>query len=152
MLGAGVNCMNAERWFFDTNTLVYLFDLKAPEKQLASGRLWQKALDEAIPILSTQVLQEFFVTVTKSAKQSLPLPQARRVVLDFALTAEVVTVNIALIKRAIDRVETSGFSFWDSLIVETAIAADARYLWTEDLQHGQTIESLQICNPFILTP
>lgn len=141
--------MNDERWFFDTNILVYPFDPRAPEKQLAAGKLWQRALDEAIPICSTQVLQEFFVTVTKIAKQGMPLPEARRVVLEFAQVAEVMTITISLIERAIRRVEVSAFSFWDSLIVETAIAADARYLWTEDLQHGQVIETLQIINPFL---
>ncbi len=140
--------MNAERWFFDTNILVYLFDPQTPEKQLAAGKLWQSASDEAIPIISTQVLQEFFVTVTKAAKQGLPLPEARRVVLNFTVIAKVVAITVPLIERAIHRVETSGFSFWDSLIIETAIAANAHYLWTEDLQHGQTIGTLQICNPF----
>jgi predicted nucleic acid-binding protein len=143
--------MNAERWFFDTDILVYLFDPQAPEKQIAAGKLWQRASDEAIPVLSTQVLQEFFVTVTKAAKQGLPLPEARRVVFDFAVIAEVVTITVPLIERAIHRVETSGFSFWDSLIIETAMAADARYLLTEDLQHGQALGNLQICNPFVVS-
>lgn len=142
--------MNAERWFFDTNILVYLFDSHASEKQSAAGRLWQRASDEAIPVVSTQVLQEFFVTVTKLAKQGVPLPEARRVVLDFATIAEVVAVTVPLIEQAMRRVEASGFSFWDSLIIETAVAAEARYLWTEDLQHGQAIGALQICNPFAL--
>lgn len=140
--------MSAERWFFDTNILVYLFDPQAPDKQAAARGLWRRACDEAIPILSTQVLQEFFVTVTRSAKQGLPLPEARRVVLDFAVIAEMMAITVPLIERAIGRIETSGFSFWDSLIIETAIAANARRLWTEDLQHGQVIETLQICNPF----
>ena len=143
--------MNAERWFFDTNILVYLFDPQTPEKQIAAGKLWQKASDEAIPVLSTQVLQEFFVTVTKAAKQGLPLPEARLVVHDFAVIAEVVTITVPLIERAIHRVETCGFSFWDSLIIETAMAANARYLWTEDLQHGQALGTLQICNPFVVS-
>lgn len=140
--------MSAERWFFDTNILVYLFDPQAPDKQTAAEGLWQRASDEAIPILSTQVLQEFFVTVTKSAKQGLPLPEARLVVLDFAVIAEVVAITVPLIERAIRRVEASCFSFWDSPIIETALAADARRLWTEDLQHGQVIGTMQICNPF----
>ena len=56
--------MNGERWFFDTNVLVYLFDRNAPGKQAAARSLWDKACREATPILSLQVLQEFFVTVT----------------------------------------------------------------------------------------
>lgn len=57
--------MSGERWFFDTNILVYWFDPKAPGNQAASRELWYRACREATPVISTQVLQEFFVTVTK---------------------------------------------------------------------------------------
>jgi len=60
--------MTGERWFFDTNILVYLFDAKTSEKQAVARRLWERACREALPVLSTQVLQEFLVTVTKAVK------------------------------------------------------------------------------------
>ena len=66
--------MNGKRWFFDTNVLVYLFDPNAPDKQAAATSLWEKACREATPILSLQVLQEFFVTVTKTVKQGTCVP------------------------------------------------------------------------------
>ncbi|NEX19873.1 PIN domain-containing protein [Thiorhodococcus mannitoliphagus] len=140
--------MSAERWFLDTNVLVYLFDAKEPDKQAIAQSLWRRACQEAIPVLSTQVLQEFFATVTKAAKQGLPIATAREAILDFSEIAEVAEVTVPLIAAATRRIETSGFSFWDSLIIETALASGARRLWTEDLQDGQVIGDLTVVNPF----
>lgn len=140
--------MSGERWFFDTNILVYIFDAKAPDKQAAARRLWERACREAVPVLSTQVLQEFLVTVTKAVKQGLPMAAAREAVLEFADIAEVVPATVPLIAAASRRVEASGFSFWDALIVESAIDCGASTLWTEDLQDGQTFGKLVVVNPF----
>lgn len=140
--------MIGERWFFDTNILVYLFDAKTPEKQATARSLWDRACREAEPVLSTQVLQEFFVTVTKTVKQGLPISIARDAILEFTHISEVVPVTLPVIVSATQRVEASGFSFWDSLIVESAIDCGARRLWTEDLQDGQSFGELTIVNPF----
>lgn len=140
--------MSAEICFLDTNVLVYLFDCQAPEKQAAARRLWSRACTDGVPLLSTQVLQEFFVTVTRTAKQGLSPSQARQAMMAFAEAAEVVPVTVSLIETATRRVERSGFSFWDSLIVETAIDSGARWLFTEDLQDGQMIGQLKVTNPF----
>lgn len=140
--------MTAERWFFDTNILVYLFDAKTPGKQAPARNLWDRACREATPVLSTQVLQEFFATVTKAVKQGVPVPVARDAILGFADMAEVVTISVPLIAAATRRVEASGFSFWDSLIIESAIGCGAQRLWTEDLQDGQAFGDLVIVNPF----
>jgi predicted nucleic acid-binding protein len=140
--------MTAERWFFDTNILVYLFDATTPDKQAAARSLWDKACREATPVLSTQVLQEFFATVTKAVKQGVPVPTARDAILEFADMAEVVTISVPLIAAATRRVEASSFSFWDSLIIESAVGCGAQRLWTEDLQDGQTFGELMIVNPF----
>jgi predicted nucleic acid-binding protein len=85
--------MTAERWFFDTNILVYLFDAKTADKQAAARTLWDRACREATPVLSTQVLQEFFATVTKAVKQGVSVPTARDAILEFADMAEVVTIS-----------------------------------------------------------
>lgn len=140
--------MSVERWFFDTNILVYLFDSKAPIKRVAAQQLWERGCRDAVPVLSTQVLQEFFVTVTKAVKQGLPVRTAREALLDFADLADVVVPSVPVIAAATRRVEASGFSFWDSLIIESAIACGARRLWTEDLQSGQAFGDLLIVNPF----
>lgn len=140
--------MTVERWFFDTNVLVYLFDQKAPKKRAMAQDLWDRACREAVPVISTQVLQEFFVTVTKTVKQGLSVSTAREAILQFSEIAEVVAVSVPLIAAATRRVEVSGFSFWDGLIVESAIDCGARCLWTEDLQNGQAFGELVAVNPF----
>jgi len=140
--------MTAERWFFDTNILVYLFDAKTPDKQAKARGLWSQACKERTPVVSTQVLQEFFATVTKAVKQGVSVPKAREAILEFASMAELVTISVPLIAAATRRVEASGFSFWDSLIIESAIGCGAHRLWTEDLQDGQTFGELLIVNPF----
>ncbi len=140
--------MTSERWFFDTNVLVYLFDAKAPEKQRLAQDLFRKAVDDAQPVVSTQVLQEFFVTVTRTTKRGLPVNEARRFMMSLEKGVEVKLITSQVIFAATERVEQSGFSFWDSLIIESARAADVSVLWTEDLQHDQRIDGLRIRNPF----
>jgi len=140
--------MIGERWFFDTNVLVYLFDAKAPDKQAVARSLWDRACREAAPVLSTQVLQEFFATVTKTLKQGVSVPTAREAILAFSDTADMVSISVPLIVAATRRLETAKLSFWDSLIIESAIGSGARRLWTEDLQDGQTFGKLMIVNPF----
>lgn len=140
--------MTGERWFFDTNVLVYLFDAKAPDKQATARSLWDRACREAIPVISTQVLQEFFATVTKTVKQGVPVPAAREAIFAFSNTADMVSVSMPLIVVATRRLETANLSFWDSLIIESAISGGARRLWTEGLQDGQTFGALMVVNPF----
>ncbi|MEA3410393.1 MAG: PIN domain-containing protein [Pseudomonadota bacterium] len=140
--------MTGDRWFFDTNVLIYLFDTKAPDKQATAHNLWDQACRKAAPVLSTQVLQEFFATVTKTVKQGVPIPKAREAILEFSDIADIVTISVPLIATATQRVEVSSFSFWDSLIIESAIESGARRLWTEDLQDGQTFGELMVVNPF----
>jgi len=95
--------MTAERWFFETNILVYLFDAETPDKQAAARRLWVRACREATPVLSTQVVQEFFATVTKAVKQGVPVARARDAILGFADMVEVVTISVPLIAAATQR-------------------------------------------------
>jgi predicted nucleic acid-binding protein len=88
------------------------------------------------------------ITVTKKVKQGLSVSTARQSILQFAEIAEVVAISVPLVVAATRRVELSGFSFWDGLIVESAIDCGARRLWTEHLQDGQAFGKLVTVNPF----
>lgn len=147
--GFGKNFMIVERWFFDTNVLVYLFDAKAPEKQRIARELLERAAAEAQPVISTQVLQEFFVTVTREQERGLPVPVARQFMQDLKKTIEVRQITTGHIFAATERVEQSNISFWDGLIVETAREAGATILWTEDLHDGWNADGTQVRNPFV---
>ncbi len=135
--------MSDEVLFIDTNVLVYLFDHDAPAK---------KALAEAVfrepnLRLSTQVLQEFYVTVTRKLARPLSPVQALQAVQHFQ-TYPVTVISSALVTRSIQRSIDSQLSLWDSLIVETALAENADRLVTEDLQDGWRIDGMQVWNPF----
>ncbi len=141
--------MTVDRWFFDTNILVYLFDEKAHEKQQIARQLLKKATTEAQPVISTQVLQEFFVTVTREKGRGLPVPIARQFMQDLKKTFAVRQITTDCIFAAIERIEQSKISFWDGLIVETAREAGATILWTEDLHDGWNADGTNVRNPFI---
>jgi predicted nucleic acid-binding protein len=135
------------RRFFDTNVLVYLFDASAPRKKARAQELLKQAVGEGLALLSTQVLQEFFVAVTRKLLAPLTHEQAERAVRDLAKlpTAQ---IDTAMILKAIETMRRYRLSFWDSLIIQSALHGGATILYTEDLQHGQVIETLAVENPF----
>jgi len=135
------------RRFFDTNVLVYLFDTSVPRKKSLAQELLKQAVGEGVALLSTQVLQEFFVVVTRKLSVPLSHEDAGRAVRDLAVLP-VVEVDAQMILATIARIRRDQLSFWDGLIVQAALQGGATVLYTEDLSHGQVIESLTIENPF----
>lgn len=135
------------RRFFDTNVLVYLFDASAPAKKSRAQELLKQAAGNGLALLSTQVLQEFFFAVTRKLSIPLPHEQAERAVRDLA-KLPTVQLDAELILEAIATMPRYRLSFWDNLIVRAALHGGATVLYTEDLQHGQVIETLSIVNPF----
>lgn len=136
--------MNDEVWFIDTNVLVYLFDTDAPVKKAIAEQVFRES--KAIR-LSTQVLQEFYVTVTRKLGRPL-LPHHALEAVQYFQTYPVATISSALVTRSIQRSIDARLSLWDSLIVETALAERADRLVTEDLQDGWTLGTMRIWNPF----
>lgn len=133
--------------FFDTNVLVYAFDKNEPEKQAIAKRLIGQFGSDGQLIVSTQVLQELYVTLSKMGKQSLPAEEVDEIVNDFA-EYPLVQVDKMIISGAMKRHQGKAFSFWDSLIVEAALQANCQILFSEDMQDGQQIGQLVIQNPF----
>ncbi len=136
------------RTFFDTNVLVYLFDADAPEKQARARELLEREVTEGHAVLSTQVLQEFYVAVTR--KLATPLDSHTAVqALQYLAQLPVSQVDRDLILNAAQRAQRERLSFWDSLIVETALNAGACRLYSEDLQDGRVLDGLVVVNPFL---
>lgn len=136
------------RTFVDTNVLVYAFDTADPDKQSIA----QDVLDSAAPqelVVSAQVLNEFWVTVTAKLARPLPPGDAARVVADVVASIEVVPVDAGLVLAGIDRHLADGLSLWDALMVEAARASGCATLLTEDLNHGQDHDGVTIHNPFL---
>jgi predicted nucleic acid-binding protein len=136
-----------DRVFLDTNVLVYLFDADASAKQRRVREILSAPALRGRLVLSTQVLQEFYVCVTRKLAVPLDPVAAAQAVRDLAAWP-VVQIDPALILSAIARSRTAQLSFWDALIVEAALAGGATSLYSEDLQAGRVIEGLRISNPF----
>lgn len=139
-----MNYMSDKVLFLDTNILVYLFDFDEPEKKTIAEGIFGEYPEIR---LSTQVLQEFYVTVTRKLGRPMPPEQALTVVEQFQ-TYPVAVITNQVVTKGIRRSIDSNLSFWDALIVETALAEKADLLVTEDLQDGWKIGSMRVWNPF----
>lgn len=134
------------RSFFDANVLVYTDDQDAPEKQARAIALYEESHGSRQAVVSTQVLQEYFVTVTR--KLGVAAEIARRKTELFG-RMQLVRPSLQDLLGAVDLHRLHGFSFWDALIVRAALVSACRRLYTEDLQHGRKIDGLEIVNPFV---
>lgn len=135
------------KFFFDTNVLAYLFDADSPDKRKKARALFQKHAEAGDVLLSTQVLQEFYVTVTRKLARPLEAAAAAEAVSNFA-ELPLVQIDSELIISAIHRSRNDQLSFWDALIVQAAIEGHASTLYSEDMQHGQMVNGLRVVNPF----
>ncbi|OQX16559.1 MAG: hypothetical protein BWK80_40080 [Desulfobacteraceae bacterium IS3] len=131
--------------FLDTNILVYTDDHDNPEKQSIAIELFEKVRLSGTGVVSTQVLQEYFVATTRKLK--VPLDIAYEKIRLFA-RLRLIRIELSIILDAIEFHQLHHFSFWDALIIQTAISAGCSTLFSEDLQHRQHINNLQIINPF----
>lgn len=136
--------MSDEVLFLDTNVLVYVFDADEPDKQAIARQLLR---DSGEIRLSTQVLSEFYVTVTRKLARPLAPGHALQVV-EHWRRFPVAVVTPELIARGISRSIDSRISFWDGLVVETALAEGAGRLVSEDLHDGWQVEGMRVWNPF----
>jgi predicted nucleic acid-binding protein len=135
------------RVFVDTNVFVYLFASDEPDKQTTARGVLVRAAGETRLVVSTQVLQEFYVSVTRKLAQPLPPSQAVEATRRLA-AYQVIQVDPPMIFRAIAASQQEKVSFWDALIIRAALESGCELLLSEDLQHGRRLESLRIENPF----
>jgi predicted nucleic acid-binding protein len=126
--------------------LVYTDDPNNREKALIGTQLVEQHLLRGEAVLSTQVLQEYFVTTTQKIGTD-PLVARRKVELFSSM--DVVRIDVPLILAAIDLHRLHSLSFWDALIVQAASAAGCAELISEDMQAGRAIAGLRIVNPFV---
>jgi predicted nucleic acid-binding protein len=135
----------SERSFVDTNVLVYTDDRDAAAKQKTSLALIARLMEQRMGVVSTQVLQEYFVASTR--KLGVDPAIARRKVELFG-RFDLVVLDMKQILGAIDLVRLHAISFWDALIVQAALDAGCRVLYSENMQAGRRILGLRVTNPF----
>jgi predicted nucleic acid-binding protein len=133
------------RSFFDTNVLVYADDKAAPAKQRRALDLVAQHRRAGTGVVSLQVLQEYFVTVTR--KLHVDSRVARRKI-ELLAEFDVAAPQVSDILAAIDLHRLHGFSFWDALVLRAAKQAGCSVLFSEDFQAAREIDGVQIVNPF----
>jgi len=138
----------SELAFFDTNVLVYMHDSRNAHKREVALRLFRKHLYTETLVISTQVLQEFYVIVSRKL-ENLRSGQARAITEAYA-RLNVLTVQPDHIIQAIGVQTRYQISFWDGLILVSAKAARAAFVFSEDLSHGQTYDGVRVENPFLM--
>jgi predicted nucleic acid-binding protein len=131
----------SELAFFDTNVLIYMHDPRAAYKRDVALGLFRRHLYSKTLVISTQVLQEFYVTVSRKI-ENIKSGQAR------AITAEYARLHVHVLE-AIDLHGRYKLSFWDGLILAAAKAANASLVLSEDFSHGQVYDGVRAENPFV---
>jgi predicted nucleic acid-binding protein len=136
------------KFFVDTNLLVYAYDSSAGKKWRTSLEVLSLLWIHRTGVLSTQVIQELFVSLTQKVKNPILSETAREIISDL-LRWPLVVNDGKNILRAVELQMKYHFSFWDSLILQAAIVSKSEFLLSEDFQAGQVIESVTIVNPFL---
>jgi predicted nucleic acid-binding protein len=136
----------AGKVFLDTNVLAYAQDAGVPAKRARSRALIADAAAGGNGVISTQVMQEFFVTATRKLGVT---PLAAKSVVKTFRVFEIVQTSPDLIDEAIDCSVLNQLSFWDGLILAAAAASGCATLYSEDLNAGQSVHGVRIVNPFV---
>ena len=140
--------MKEDKIFIDTNIIIYAYDNSAGYKQKIASDILIKLWNTGNALISTQVLEELFVNITRKIPNPLAVLEARTLISDL-MHWDTVVVDNEIIINSIDIFVKHRFSFWDSLIMTSAVKGGASFLYSEDFQHGITVEGIKIINPFI---
>lgn len=134
-------------YFLDTNILVYAYDRSAGHKHSLAVQLVEECWKNENGCLSSQVLQEFFVTVTRKIAAPLDLQTARQIVADLAHW-RLQAPEARDLLQAIDLQQSYQLALWDAMIVQGAASLGCKQLISEDLNHGRMYGDVQVINPF----
>ena len=136
------------RTFVDSNVLIYAYDSEAGTKHRIANSILRELWEQRLGVLSIQVLQEFYVNVTRKIPKPIPKSKARSFVESFmGWCSDTTTAEIMTAFRIEDECR---INFWDALIVASAIKRGADRILSEDLNAGQRIAGILIENPFVL--
>ena len=136
------------RFFLDTNIFVYTFDATAPAKAARAKELVYRALKTKIGVVSYQVVQEFFNVAMRRFESPLTAAEADQYLAATFRPLLAVHSSPALFSEALRLGSKFRLAWYDSLIVAAAIEAQCDTLYSEDLQHGQRLETVTVTNPF----
>jgi len=138
-----------DKYFLDTNIIIYSFDHQDEGKREISRALIADGLEKRNTSISYQVVQEFINVSTRKFEKQLTKEDCRMFIEQVLHPIWHVYPSKELIFSALNISEKWKYSFYDSLIIASAIEASSTVLYTEDLQHGQQIDNVKIVNPFL---
>lgn len=138
----------SDKYFVDTNILVYAHDRSTGVKRQRAQMLVEQLWDSGKGVLSTQVLQELCINLRRKAVNPLPADEVRLLIREYS-TWEVVTNTPDSVLRAMDTELRDRVSFWDALILQAAEDAGASILYSEDLAAGQRYGAVLVVNPLL---
>jgi predicted nucleic acid-binding protein len=136
----------SDKYFVDTNILMYAHDAAAGEKHECAKALVEELWESRVGVVSTQVLQELAVNLRRKARKPLDAKATRDVVSDY-LTWQVVVNAGESILEALDFEARYRVSFWDALVIQAAHVGGAQTLYSEDLSDGQRYGMVRVKNP-----
>ncbi|MBN2383083.1 PIN domain-containing protein [bacterium] len=137
-----------DKIFFDTNVLVYAFDTHESTRQDRAQALLKQGIRMESMVVSTQVLSEFFVIMTRKIQQPLTAAEVMRIITSLS-PVPAVELDRVLVFRAVDTSIRYQISYWDALIVAAAERMKCSQIFSEDLSHGQYYHTIQVLNPFL---
>ncbi len=138
----------SDRYFLDTNIIVYSFESGEPRKARLSRELMARAIGDGAGMISTQVIQEFLNLALSRFKVRLTISDCRTYLKSVLLPLCKVFPDPSLYDLALEVREHSGFSFYDCLVVAGARSGGCKVLYTEDLQDGYRFRGTTVVNPF----
>lgn len=136
----------SDKFFVDTNILVYAHDLKQGAKHEKARALVQKLWENENGVLSTQVLQELCMSLRRKVARPLSAEDTRKVIEDYA-SWEIVVNTAESVVQALEIEDRYKISFWDALIVQAAGSCGAEAIYSEDLADGQSYGDVRVINP-----
>jgi len=138
-----------KKFFLDTNVLVYTFDRTASSKRKKASGFLAEALETHCGIISYQVVQEFLNVALRKFSDPMTTPEAQLYLARILMPLCEVFPDSALYSQALSIAGETGLAFYDSLIVSSAVIGGCETIWTEDMQHGRRIRTVEIRNPFL---
>ena len=136
----------SDRYFVDTNILMYAHDASTGAKHERAKALVEELWRDRTGVVSTQVLQELAVNLRRKVRRPLDAKAVRDIIADY-LTWQVIVNGGDSILDAIDLESRHQISFWDALVIQAAQVSGAEILYSEDLSDGQTYGSVRVINP-----
>lgn len=137
-----------DKIFLDTNVLVYAYDRSEPEKQQQALKLMHPLIVTETGVISTQVLAEFFVTVTQKLDAPLTLESAQQRIENYQQSWDILDMTPLIVLEAIRGVQSYKFSFWDAQIWAASRLNQINVVFSEDFNNGAVIEGVRFVNPF----